>query len=62
LCDVEKGIPKMFELTRLPAPPLRLILGPDAVVGVRKQLKLVADDLAAYEAWSDDLLEPEAGH
>jgi hypothetical protein len=58
LGDVNKLIPKLFELTRLSAPPQKLILGLDGVTLTRQQLKLVADDLAAYEAWSEDLLEP----
>ena len=55
--DVAKAVAKIYELTLLPTPPLRLVLGKDALRNVRKQLGLVADDVDTFESWSEDLLE-----
>lgn len=55
--DVAKGVKKVYEVSRLSKPPMRLVLGKDAVGGVRKQIQSVMEDLESYEAWSEDLLE-----
>ena len=59
LGDVRKAVTRIIELSRLPEPPMRLFLGQDALATAQLQLKFVADDLKAYESWSEDLLEEE---
>ena len=60
LGDVSKAMARIIELSTLPEPPLRLILGQDCLAMARMQIKLVVDDLEAYEAWSYDQLEAVA--
>lgn len=55
--DVEKAAQKIFDLSNLAEPPLRLPLGKDSVAEIRSQLQRIAADLDAYEEWSGDLLE-----
>ncbi|WP_169738782.1 hypothetical protein [Jiangella gansuensis] len=43
--DPDKAAAATLAALRLPAPPLRLALGDDAVAGIRAQLAAVADDL-----------------
>ena len=55
--DVVKAVQKIYELSCLPHPPLRLVLGKDSLAGARRQLQLVTGDIDTYETWSDDLME-----
>ncbi len=54
--DAEKAAHKFYELASLSDPPLRLILGQDAIEMIRSKMKSVASDIEKYEAWSSDLL------
>lgn len=55
LGDPSKGVKKIYELSNLSDPPLRLALGKDAIDGIRNQQQGVTADLEKYESWSDDL-------
>ena len=55
LGDPSKGVKKIYELSSLADPPLRLALGKDAIDYIRSQQKVVTADLEKYESWSDDL-------
>lgn len=57
--DVQKAVQKIYDVAKLPDPPMRLVLGKDAVETIRGQLGKVLEDVAKYEAWSEDLLEDE---
>ena len=59
LGDTNKAIPRIIELSMLHNPPLRLLLGKDCLAMARTQIKHVANDLEAYESWSEDQLETE---
>lgn len=55
--DVNKAVAKVYEISELPQPPLRIILGMDAIGFVRSHLELLLRDVDASEAWSKDLRE-----
>ncbi|TBU27432.1 NAD(P)-binding protein [Dichomitus squalens] len=55
LGDPAKGVEKIYELSRLPNPPLRLLLGKDANHMVREWLAQVTKEIDEYESWSDDV-------
>ena len=57
LGDPNKAIKKIWELAELPEPPLRLVLGKDALRYAREQQHVVKADFDKYESWSDDLQE-----
>ena len=57
--DVAKAVRKIYELACLAQPPLRLVLGKDALVSARRQMQMIVADIDAYEAWSDDLMEDQ---
>jgi len=53
--DPNKAVAKWFELAELPNPPLRLVLGQDAIGIVRAQIARLTQDVNAKEDWSKDL-------
>lgn len=55
--DMDKAVEKIWDLSTLTKPPLRLPLGKDSVAEIRAQLQNITVDLDAYEGWSEDLLE-----
>ena len=55
--DVRKGAAKIFELTLVPNPPMRLLLGKYAVDGTRSQMRSILAEADAYEEWSEDLMQ-----
>ena len=55
LGDPDKAAMKSFELSQLPDPPLRLVLGQDALAMVRAQIGKLVKDADASEDWSKDL-------
>lgn len=57
LGDSNKGVEKLYQLTTLENPPLRLVLGKNAFAPIREQLHIVEKDMNEYESWSEDLLE-----
>nr|VWP01366.1 Trihydroxynaphthalene reductase (EC (T3HN reductase) [Ganoderma boninense] len=58
--DPAKGVQKIYELSQLPDPPLRLLLGKDANQYVAEYLAKVTKEVELYASWSDDLrYEPE---
>ncbi|KAI0093964.1 NAD-P-binding protein [Irpex rosettiformis] len=57
LGDPRKGAGKIYELSTLENPPLRLPLGHDSIQYIRKQLDSIASDLEGYEGWSADVVE-----
>ena len=57
--DLDKGIAKIYELSKLQNPPVRLQLGKDSIQAVRTQIASVAGELDHYESWSDDLLRDD---
>ncbi|KAI0690055.1 hypothetical protein BC835DRAFT_1407660 [Cytidiella melzeri] len=57
LGDPRKGAEKIYELSTLPHPPLRLLLGADAIGFVQSQLDSISADLEEYKSWSTDVNE-----
>ena len=55
--DVNKAVAKIYEISQLPEPPLRVVFGKDCIRLARAQLELVKRDVDASEAWSEDLQE-----
>ncbi|KAI0697217.1 NAD(P)-binding protein [Cerioporus squamosus] len=55
LCDTSKGVQKVFELSRLPNPPLRLPLGRDAVRFLSEATAEYAKVVEEYSSWSEGL-------
>ncbi len=50
-----KGVQKVYELSTLPNPPLRLVLGKDINQYVRQYIAQLTKEVDEYAAWSDDL-------
>ena len=50
-----KAVERIYDLSLLPNPPLRLILGKDAVEGVKKQIQSLEEDVTRYGSWSEGL-------
>ena len=59
LGDPAKGAQKIYDLSQLPDPPLRLLLGQDANHYVGEYLAKLTREIEQYASWSDDL-RPEA--
>ena len=53
--DTTKAIQKIYELSELSNPPLRLLLGKDINKFVRQYIAQLTQETDAYEAWSDNL-------
>ena len=53
--DTTKAVQKIYELSELPNPPLRLLLGKDINKLAREYIAQLTQEADAYEAWSDDL-------
>ena len=55
--DPRKGTQKVYDLSKLENPPLRLVLGRDSIESVCGQLEHIKGDIGKYESWSDDVRE-----
>lgn len=53
--DPEKAVKKIYELAQLPDPPLRFLIGKDAIAISRQHSKSVWEDADKYESWSEGL-------
>ena len=53
--DVDKGVQKIFELTKLASPPLHLPLGKDAVTNMRLRITELTKMVEEYASWSENL-------
>ncbi|PIL34382.1 hypothetical protein GSI_03157 [Ganoderma sinense ZZ0214-1] len=53
--DASKAVKKIYELSELTSPPLRLLLGKDVNRGVRQYIAQLTKEADAYESWSDNL-------
>ncbi len=53
--DPEKGVQKIYELSQLSDPPLRLLLGKDSNAYIGEYLEQVTREMKEYASWSDDL-------
>ncbi len=55
--DPKKGAQKIYKLSTLENPPLRLVLGQDALFSARTHLQEVVKEVEEYESWSADVRE-----
>lgn len=53
--DPAKAVQRIYDITLLPEPPFRFILGKDAVANIKAEIKSIEQDLAKYESWSEGL-------
>ncbi|KAI1789112.1 NAD(P)-binding protein [Ganoderma leucocontextum] len=53
--DSAKGVQKIYELSELPNPPFRVLLGKDINKRVRQYIVQLTQEVDEYAAWSDDL-------
>ena len=53
--DASKAVQKIYQLSELESPPLRLLLGKDINKGVREYIAQLTREVDAYESWSDNL-------
>ena len=53
--DPAKAVQRIYDLSLLPNPPMRLLLGKDSVGGVKAQVKKIEEDANNYEKWSEGL-------
>lgn len=49
------AVKRIYEMSQLPEPPLRFLIGKDAVAVSRTQLKSIKEDTDKYESWSEGL-------
>ena len=52
--DPTKAVRRIYDLTLLQDPPLRLVLGKRAVHMVKEKAKHLEQDAVKYEAWSEE--------
>ena len=50
-----KAVKKIYAVTDLANPTMRLVLGKDAITYVKAQQESVAADIGKFESWSEDL-------
>ena len=55
--DLRRTMEKIYELSLVENPPLRLIIGLDSLGVVRGHLNKVMGELEAYKSWSEGLKE-----
>ena len=55
LSDTAKGVQRIFDLTRLSDPPLRMPLGKDSVGFIRGYAAELTNMVEEYASWSNDL-------
>lgn len=55
ILDLEKVVVRMYEASLLAAPPIHLPLGQDCIKRARDHMKSVAEEITAYESWSEGL-------
>ena len=53
--DPAKAIQRIYDLSLLPDPPFRFVLGKDAIATVKEELKGIEEDVMKYESWSEGL-------
>ncbi len=53
--DPNKASIKIFDLSLLQDPPLRLVLGKDAVAAGKAQVASFTSEIKKYEEWSENL-------
>ncbi|RPD64116.1 NAD(P)-binding protein [Lentinus tigrinus ALCF2SS1-7] len=53
--DPDKGVQKIFELTKLASPPLHLPLGKDSVGNIRAHIADLTKVVDEYASWSDNI-------
>ena len=53
--DPAKAVQRIYDLSLLPNPPMRLLLGKDSVGGVKAQVRKIEEDANNYEKWSEGL-------
>lgn len=53
--DPVKGVQRLYDLSLLPDPPFRFVLGKDAASFIRGELKEIEQDVNKYESWSEGL-------
>ena len=53
--DPAKGVQKVYELSKLENPPLRLLLGKDINRYTREYIAQLTKEVDEYAAWSDNL-------
>ncbi|KAM5540092.1 hypothetical protein V8D89_006232 [Ganoderma adspersum] len=53
--DASKAVQKIYQLSELASPPLRLLLGKDINKGVREYIAQLTKEADVYESWSDNL-------
>ncbi|KAJ3554936.1 hypothetical protein NM688_g2847 [Phlebia brevispora] len=58
--DLDKGVEKIYELSKLENPPLRLPLGKDSIGAIKAQIEEIASEVEKYESWSNELAVTEA--
>ena len=57
LGDAKRGAQKLYDLSSIKNPPLRLLLGQDAIAIARQHLQAISKEIDAYESWSAELRE-----
>ncbi|KAH9850971.1 NAD-P-binding protein [Lenzites betulinus] len=53
--DPAKAVRKFYELSELESPPLRLVLGKDAITFTKAKFAKLSAEIEQYASWSDDV-------
>lgn len=53
--DPAKAVQRIYDLSVLSSPPLRFVVGKDAITSARDEIKSIEEDVTKYESWSEGL-------
>ncbi|KAH9850966.1 NAD-P-binding protein [Lenzites betulinus] len=53
--DAAKAVRKFYELSELESPPLRLVLGKDAITFAQGKIASLSSEVEKYSSWSNDV-------
>ena len=53
--DPKKAVQRIYDLSLVPSPPLRFVIGKDAIASTRAEIKSITEEVNKYESWSEGL-------
>ena len=53
--DPAKAVQRIYELSKLPSPPVRFVLGKDAIQITREYITELTEEVNKYATWSENL-------
>ena len=53
--DPLKAVQRIYDLSLVPSPPFRFVIGKDAIASTRAEIKSITEEVNKYESWSEGL-------